>query len=191
MSPSPRNLTLIAARRGRRQPRSCRLPRPFMAQVARGGRGPPLAGEPSRHPPYCARPFSIGSPSRRRIHRVASRLGSEIVPAASIIAEYRGRSRPIQKLARLFARHHAVIDRDPACDRFIEPFLYFRGLPRHPDAIASRIGSGGQKTRSGALILQAGLPMRSRRYHPAARIGKGVFLDHATRLCRRRDGGRR
>lgn len=74
----------------------------------------------------------------------------------------------------------AIYDRDPACARFIEPILYFKGF----HAIQThRLAHWLQKhdRRDFALYLQS----RSSEVfqcdiNPAARIGKGIFLDHAT-----------
>jgi len=74
----------------------------------------------------------------------------------------------------------AVVDRDPACQRVIEPVLYFKGfhaLQTH--RLAHWLLGRGR--RDFALYLQS----RSSKVfqvdvNPAARIGKGVFFDHAT-----------
>jgi serine O-acetyltransferase len=74
----------------------------------------------------------------------------------------------------------AVLDRDPACERVIEPVLYFKGfhaLQTH--RLAHWLWQGGR--RDFALLLQsissAALQVD---IHPAAKFGKGIFLDHAT-----------
>ncbi|MGR3518862.1 MAG: serine O-acetyltransferase [Roseovarius sp.] len=73
----------------------------------------------------------------------------------------------------------AVNDRDPACDRFLLPLLFFKGF----QAIqAYRIAHWlwGQGRRDLARFFQ----MRCSEVfgvdiHPAARIGKGIMIDHA------------
>jgi serine O-acetyltransferase len=72
----------------------------------------------------------------------------------------------------------AVYERDPACDRYVEPLLYFKGfhaLQTH--RLAHLLWRGGRKDF--ALYLQS---QASRIFsidiHPAARIGRGVFVDH-------------
>jgi serine O-acetyltransferase len=74
----------------------------------------------------------------------------------------------------------AVSDRDPACRRIIEPLLYFKGFHAlQTQRFAHRLWKGGQ--RDFALYLQS---QSSRVFgvdiHPAARIGSGIMLDHAT-----------
>ena len=76
----------------------------------------------------------------------------------------------------------AVADRDPACQRLIEPLLYFKGfhaLQTH--RLAHALWQDGRKDF--ALYLQSrSSSVFQTDINPAARIGKGVFLDHATGL---------
>jgi Serine acetyltransferase, N-terminal len=63
------------------------------------------------------------------IHRISARLGNEIVPAyliADVFAQAADRDEGIG--AGFRADIMAVLDRDPACERLIEPFLYFKGF---------------------------------------------------------------
>jgi len=74
----------------------------------------------------------------------------------------------------------AVAKRDPACRRFIEPLLYFKGfLALQTHRFAHRLFQDGR--RDFALFLQS---LSSRVFgvdiHPAARMGRGIMLDHAT-----------
>ena len=76
----------------------------------------------------------------------------------------------------------AVIERDPAADRLIEPFLYFKGFHAiQAHRFAHWLWANGRTDL--ALYLQS---QSSRVFqtdiHPAARIGRGIFLDHATGL---------
>jgi serine O-acetyltransferase len=76
----------------------------------------------------------------------------------------------------------AVADRDPACTRLLEPLLYFKGyhaLQTH--RFAHTLWQAGR--HDFALYLQSrSSEVFQTDIHPAARIGKGVFLDHATGL---------
>jgi serine O-acetyltransferase len=76
----------------------------------------------------------------------------------------------------------AVYDRDPACERYIEPILYFKGF----HAIQThRLAhwSLKQGRRDFALYLQSrASQVFQTDINPAARMGKGIFLDHATGL---------
>ena len=76
----------------------------------------------------------------------------------------------------------AVLDRDPACKRLIEPVLFFKGfhaLQGH--RLAHWLLNQGR--RDFALYLQSrSSEVFQTDINPAARIGKGIFLDHATGL---------
>jgi len=74
----------------------------------------------------------------------------------------------------------AVRERDPACDDFLSPFLYFKGFQA---LCAYRSAHYLWKTgrRDLALYLQSLISVvYSVDIHPAAVIGKGILLDHAT-----------
>ena len=73
----------------------------------------------------------------------------------------------------------AVHERDPACHRFLQPLMYFKGY----QAIqAYRVGHWLWSTgrRDMALFVQMRISeMFGVDIHPAARIGKGIMIDHA------------
>ncbi|MFD1701408.1 serine O-acetyltransferase [Methylopila henanensis] len=74
----------------------------------------------------------------------------------------------------------AVVDRDPACTRAIEPLLYFKGFHAiQTHRLAHWLWTQGR--RDFALYLQS---LSSSAFqvdiHPATRIGRGLFFDHAT-----------
>ena len=76
----------------------------------------------------------------------------------------------------------AVLDRDPACERLIEPFLYFKrfhAIQTH--RLAHRFWTKGRADF--ALYLQSrSSDVFQTDINPAAVFGKGIFLDHATGL---------
>lgn len=76
----------------------------------------------------------------------------------------------------------AVLDRDPACDRAIEPLLYFKGFHAiQTHRLAHWLWNQGR--RDFALYLQSrASAVFQTDIHPAVPMGKGVFLDHATGL---------
>jgi serine O-acetyltransferase len=76
----------------------------------------------------------------------------------------------------------AVYDRDPACVRFLEPVLYFKGFHAiQTHRLAHWLLECGR--RDFALYLQSrSSSVFQTDINPAARIGKGIFLDHATGL---------
>jgi len=74
----------------------------------------------------------------------------------------------------------ATIDRDPACNRAIEPLLYFKGFQAvQTYRIARWLWTHGRNDL--ALFLQSrASKVFGVDIHPGARIGRGIFLDHAT-----------
>ncbi len=74
----------------------------------------------------------------------------------------------------------AVHARDPACQTLLQPFLYFKGfhaLQAH--RVAHHLWRGGRDLL--ALHIQGRVSDRfGVDVHPAARIGRGVMIDHAT-----------
>ncbi len=115
------------------------------------------------------------------VHRLAARLAHPDVSAdliRQIYADLIARDASVGEAFR--ADLMAVVDRDPACTRLIEPVLYFKGfhaLQAH--RLAHSLWNAGRKDF--ALYLQS----RSSEVfqvdiNPAAKVGKGVFFDHAT-----------
>lgn len=76
----------------------------------------------------------------------------------------------------------AVLDRDPAATRAIEPLLYFKGFQAlQTHRLAHWMYSQGR--RDFALYLQSrSSGVFQVDINPAAKVGKGVFFDHATGL---------
>ncbi len=72
----------------------------------------------------------------------------------------------------------AVHDRDPACHRQLEPLIYFKGFQAlQAHRIAHRLWQKG--LRDFAYFLQMRVSeMFGIDIHPAARIGKGLMIDH-------------
>src|SRR5471032_2033231 len=76
----------------------------------------------------------------------------------------------------------ATLDRDPATSRFIEPVLYYKGFHAiQTHRLAHWLLGKGRKDF--ALYLQSrSSAVFQCDINPAARIGRGIFLDHATGL---------
>lgn len=74
----------------------------------------------------------------------------------------------------------AVYDRDPASSEYIQPFLYFKGyLALQAHRVSNWLWRHDR--RSLALYLQSRMSeLFQVDIHPAVKIGKGVFFDHAT-----------
>jgi serine O-acetyltransferase len=116
-------------------------------------------------------------------HRIATRLKNDIVGTGVIVdAFYRATEAAPGLVGALRADIAAVVERDPATERLIEPFLYFKGfhaLQTH--RLAHWLWTNGE--RDFALYLQSrSSDVFQTDIHPAAQIGAGVFVDHATGL---------
>lgn len=76
----------------------------------------------------------------------------------------------------------ATVDRDPACKRFSAPLLFFKGFQALQSyRIAHHLWHHERRTL--ASYLQSRISeVFGVDIHPAARIGRGILLDHATGL---------
>lgn len=117
------------------------------------------------------------------VHRIAERLDHPDVPAELIRQAFAQALADEPALSAAFrADIMAVRDRDPACDRAIEPVLYFKGFHAiQTHRLAHWLWKAGR--RDFALYLQSRASVVFQTdIHPAARMGRGLFLDHATGL---------
>jgi serine O-acetyltransferase len=112
-------------------------------------------------------------------HRLAQRLGNADIGPDLIVHAFKDAIAAEPGIGTA-ARSDiiATFDRDPACHRYIDPFLYFKGyqsLQAH--RMAHRLWHLGRKDF--AYYLQSRSSMiASMDIHPAARIGKGIMVDH-------------
>lgn len=112
---------------------------------------------------------------------LAHKLESVTLPALSLrdLMEAAHRADPsLGEAAREDIK--AVRERDPACRLFCQPLLYFKGfLSIQAYRIAHFYWNQGRKHL--ALFLQSRISeVFGVDIHPAARMGKGIFMDHAT-----------
>jgi serine O-acetyltransferase len=116
-------------------------------------------------------------------YRVATRLKNDVVELATIVDAF-GRAFDADPgiAAALRADIAAVLERDPACERLIEPFLYFKGFHAiQTHRLAHWLWN--EDERDFALYLQSrSSDVFQTDIHPAARFGAAIFLDHATGL---------
>lgn len=115
------------------------------------------------------------------VHRVAERLDHHELPGDLIHQAYQDALRSEPDIGNAFrADLVAVYDRDPATSRFIDPLLYFKGfhaLQTH--RLAHWLWRQGRKDFAYFLQSRSSSVFQTD-IHPAAKIGRGIFLDHAT-----------
>lgn len=112
---------------------------------------------------------------------LATKLRSNVLLDSQLLemfsAQYR-RDNTLVKQAQ--ADMQAVIDRDPACDKYLQILLFFKGF----QAIqAHRVAAAlwRQDRKPLALLLQSRISeIFHVDIHPGATIGEGIMLDHAT-----------
>ena len=117
------------------------------------------------------------------VHRVSERLGNADVSGDLIRQAYGDALDDQPTLGEAFrADIVAIVDRDPATSRFLEPVLYYKGFHAiQTHRLAHWLLSKGRKDF--ALYLQSRSSATFQcDINPAAKIGRGIFLDHATGL---------
>jgi serine O-acetyltransferase len=113
------------------------------------------------------------------VHRLAQRLGTADISADQVIKAFEDAMEAEPDIAQAArADILATYDRDPACTRYIEPLLYFKGYQSlQTYRMAHRLYLMGRKDF--ALYLQSRVSVvASVDIHPAARIGRGIMIDH-------------
>lgn len=117
------------------------------------------------------------------VHRVAALLGGPDLGEQPIRDAYFGALESVPELADDFRFDLiAIFDRDPATDRFIEPLLYFKGFHAiQTHRLAHWLWRARRRDFPYYLQSRASAVFQCD-IHPAARIGRGIFLDHATGL---------
>jgi serine O-acetyltransferase len=115
------------------------------------------------------------------VYRLADRLDHPALSGELIRQAYADALREVPAIGEAFrADLMATVDRDPATHRIIEPVLYYKGF----QAIATHrlmhwLWNKGR--RDFGLYLQSRVSAAFQcDIHPAAKIGRGIFLDHAT-----------
>ncbi len=117
------------------------------------------------------------------IHRIAERLDHQALSGDLIRQTYDEALRDEPDLGNAFrADLVAVFDRDPAISRFIDPLLYFKGFHAiETHRLAHWLYLKGRKDFAYYLQSRSSAVFQTD-INPAAKIGRGIFLDHATGL---------
>lgn len=115
------------------------------------------------------------------VDRIAQRLDSPVVSAEVIRRGFADALDEDQSFAD-FIRSDiaAVYDRDPACHRYIEPVLYFKGFHAiQTHRLAHFLYGRGHKDFAYYLQSRSSEVFQTD-INPAVRMGRSIFLDHAT-----------
>ena len=117
------------------------------------------------------------------VHRLALRLDHQDVPSELIRQAYMGALEEDRTIGEaLRADIVATVDRDPACDRFMEPVLYFKGFHAiQAHRLAHWLWTKGRQDFAYYLQSRSSSVFQTD-IHPAVPVGRGIFLDHATGL---------
>src|SRR5258707_14991997 len=117
------------------------------------------------------------------VHRLSERLAHADVSGDVIRQAYAEALKQDPAIGDAFrADIAAVMDRDPATHRLLEPVLYYKGFHAiQTHRLAHWLWNKGRKDF--ALYLQSrSSSVFQCDIHPAAKVGRGIFLDHATGL---------
>jgi len=117
------------------------------------------------------------------VHRIAQRLGNHVVSGELIRSTFEQALEADASLREAIRVDlAAVYDRDPACHRYIEPVLYFKGFHAiQTHRLANWLWKQGRRDFAYYLQSKASEVFQTD-INPAVAIGRGIFLDHATGL---------
>jgi serine O-acetyltransferase len=117
------------------------------------------------------------------VQRIAERLDHPAVSGELIRQAFADALDEMPALGEIFrADIAAVFDRDPATNRYIEPVLYYKGFHAiQTHRLVYWLWGKGRKDLAYYLQSRSSAVFQCD-IHPAARIGRGIFLDHATGL---------
>jgi serine O-acetyltransferase len=116
---------------------------------------------------------------RALVHRLAQRLGSVDLSAELVVQAFEDaidEEPEIGVAAR--ADIIATFERDPACHRYVDPLLYFKGFQAlQTHRMAHRLMHAGRTDFARYLQSRSSM-ISSVDINPAAKIGKGIMIDH-------------
>lgn len=114
-------------------------------------------------------------------YHMANLLDSQALPSISLREVFLEALSADQRIEVALCRDiEAYRERDPACDQYLMPVLYFKGFHA---LLAYRFAHWlwGQGRKCLALYLQNRMSQTfGVDIHPAARLGSGIMIDHAT-----------
>ena len=121
-----------------------------------------------------------GSLERALSYRISMKLASGEMPE-QLIREICDEAYSADTSLAMDARADiaAVYDRDPACHRFLQPLLFFKGFQAvQAYRVAHWLWNTGRKDLAYFFQMRVS-EVFSIDIHPAAKVGKGIMIDHA------------
>jgi serine O-acetyltransferase len=117
------------------------------------------------------------------VHRLAERLDHPDVGGELIRQAYQDALEDEPAIGAAFrADIVAVVDRDPAVDRCLDPVLYLKGFHAiETHRLAHWLWGKGRRDFAYYLQSRSSAAFQTD-IHPAVPVGRGIFLDHATGL---------
>ncbi|MBL8575456.1 MAG: serine O-acetyltransferase [Hyphomicrobiaceae bacterium] len=115
------------------------------------------------------------------VHRIADRLDHPAMRGEFIRVAYMEALEAEPGIGEAFRVDlQAVFDRDPACERYVEPLLYFKGFHAiETHRLANWLWRQGRKDFAFYLQSRASEVFQTD-IHPQVPFGRGLFFDHAT-----------
>jgi serine O-acetyltransferase len=117
------------------------------------------------------------------VHRIADRLDHPDLGGELIRQAYQDALEDEPAIGAVFrADICAVVDRDPAVDRCLDPVLYLKGFHAiETHRLANWLWRKGRRDFAYYLQSRSSAAFQTD-IHPAVPLGRGIFLDHATGL---------
>ena len=117
------------------------------------------------------------------IHRLAERLAHQDLGADLVRQTFKAMLQDNPEWSETVRVDiQAYYERDPACDRFLMPVLYFKGFHAiQTHRLAHWLWNSGRKDFAFYLQSRSSSVFQTD-IHPASKMGKGIFIDHATGL---------
>ncbi|MBB3951335.1 serine O-acetyltransferase [Aureimonas jatrophae] len=116
-------------------------------------------------------------------HRISQRLDHSDLPACHIEQAFLEMAAGDAEWGNVLRTDlQAVFDRDPACERHLEPLLYFKGFHAIQTHRLAHWLWARQRTDFALYLQSRSSSVFQTDIHPASSMGRGIFLDHATGL---------
>ncbi len=115
------------------------------------------------------------------IHRISERLAHDDLGADIIRQTYQAMVKDEPEWSTTVRVDiQAYYDRDPACDRFFMPLLHFKGFHAiQTHRLANWLWRNNRRDLASYLQSRSSSVFQTD-IHPAAKMGRGIFFDHAT-----------